>query len=138
MHPNDGRVVSNFIVQALSDRPITIYGDGSQTRSFCFVDDLIEGLLFLMDTPDEFTGPVNLGNPKEFTILELAEKIIDLTAAKSEIVFKPLPQDDPKQRKPDIALAKEVLNWQPHIPLTKGLTRTIAYFKRLLQNDSEK
>ncbi|MFZ0132895.1 MAG: UDP-glucuronic acid decarboxylase family protein [Desulfobacterales bacterium] len=131
MHPNDGRVVSNFIVQALANRDITIYGDGRQTRSFCFVDDLIEGLLRLMKSPDDFTGPVNLGNPGEFTILELAEKIIALTAATSSIVFKPLPQDDPLQRKPDITLAREKLGWAPSIDLEDGLRRTIDYFKNL-------
>jgi len=131
MHPNDGRVVSNFIVQALANRDITIYGDGRQTRSFCFVDDLIEGLLRLMKSPDDFTGPVNLGNPGEFTILELAEKIIALTAATSSIVFKPLPQDDPLQRKPDISLAREKLGWAPSIDLENGLRRTIDYFKNL-------
>ncbi|MFZ0612084.1 MAG: UDP-glucuronic acid decarboxylase family protein [Desulfobacterales bacterium] len=131
MHPNDGRVVSNFIVQALSNRDITIYGDGRQTRSFCFVDDLIEGLLRLMNSPDDFTGPVNLGNPGEFTILELAEKIIKLTAATSSIVFKPLPQDDPLQRRPDISLAREKLGWVPTIDLENGLRRTVDYFKSL-------
>ncbi|WP_320173759.1 UDP-glucuronic acid decarboxylase family protein [Maridesulfovibrio sp.] len=130
MHPNDGRVVSNFITQALLGNPITIYGDGSQTRSFCYVDDMIEGFLTLMDTPDEVTGPVNLGNPVEFTIRELAEKVIGLTGSKSELIYEPLPGDDPKQRKPDISLAKE-LGWEPTIQLEKGLVSTIEYFKTL-------
>lgn len=133
MHPNDGRVVSNFIVQALQGRPITIYGDGNQTRSFCYVDDLVEGLIRLMNSPDDFTGPLNLGNPGEFTILELAEKIIDLTGAKSEVVFNPLPQDDPKQRKPDISLAQGTLQWKPIVDLEEGLKQTIAYFDQLLR-----
>ncbi len=136
MHPNDGRVVSNFIVQALMGRDITVYGDGRQTRSFCFVDDLIDGLFRLMHSPDEFTGPVNIGNPGEYTILELAEKIITLTGAKSTIVFKPLPQDDPLQRKPDITLAKEKLGWAPVTDLENGLQRTIGYFKNLIHNGS--
>lgn len=130
MHPNDGRVVSNFIMQALRGEDITVYGDGSQTRSFCYVDDMIEGLVRLMNSPDDFTGPVNLGNPVEFTILELAEKVIELTGSKSGIVFKPLPADDPRQRQPDISLAKEKLNWQPAIPLEEGLKKTIEYFKK--------
>lgn len=130
MHPNDGRVVSNFIVQALQDKDITIYGDGSQTRSFQYIDDLLEGLLRMMETGDEITGPVNIGNPNEFTILELAEKIIELTASKSKIIYKELPQDDPVQRKPDISLAKKVLDgWSPQIELEEGLIRTIEYFK---------
>ena len=133
MHPNDGRVVSNFIVQALKGEPITIYGKGNQTRSFCYADDLIDGLVWLMKTPDGFTGPVNLGNPVEFTILELAEKIIGLTASKSKIVYKPLPADDPKQRQPDIRLAKEKLGWSPKIPLEEGLKKTIPYFETLLR-----
>jgi UDP-glucuronate decarboxylase len=132
MHPNDGRVVSNFIVQALSGRPITIYGDGQQTRSFCFVDDLVDGLIRLMDSTDDFTGPVNLGNPVEFTVLELAEKIIELTGTASTIMFKELPQDDPKQRKPDISLAEKKLQWRPTVELEEGLTATIAYFDSLL------
>ncbi|MFO1418453.1 MAG: UDP-glucuronic acid decarboxylase family protein [Methylotetracoccus sp.] len=132
MHPNDGRVVSNFIVQALRNEPITIYGEGLQTRSFCFVDDLIEGFVRLMDTDDSFTGPVNLGNPSEFTIRELAEKVIDLTGSKSHLTFEPLPSDDPMQRKPDIALARGVLGWEPTIQLEEGLRRTIAYFDDLL------
>ncbi len=132
MHPNDGRVVSNFIVQALRGDPVTIYGDGSQTRSFCFVDDLVEGFLRLMATDDDVTGPINLGNPGEFTILELAEKVIAATGSKSELVRKPLPADDPVQRRPDITLAKNALNWEPKIQLDEGLERTIAYFDGLL------
>ena len=132
MHPNDGRVVSNFIMQALKNQPITIYGRGDQTRSFCYVDDLIQGLISLMNSPDDFTGPVNLGNPGEFTILELAQKVIDLTGSASKIVYNPLPQDDPKQRKPNIALAQEVLNWQPLTDLENGLKKTIAYFVNLI------
>jgi len=133
MHPNDGRVVSNFIVQALRGVPITIYGDGSQTRSFCYVDDLIEGFVRLMATDDAFTGPVNLGNPGEFTMLELAEKAIALTGSTSEIVFKPLPEDDPRQRQPDLALAKGKLGWEPTVALEQGLEKTIAYFEALLR-----
>ena len=132
MHPEDGRVVSNFIVQALQGNPITIYGDGSQSRSFCYVDDLINVFILLMDSPDDFTGPVNTGNPKEFTIYELAEKIIELIGSKSEIVFKPLPADDPKQRQPDISLAREKLGWEPKVALEEGLKPTIEYFDRLL------
>ncbi len=132
MHPNDGRVVSNFIVQALKDEPITIYGEGLQTRSFCYVDDLIEGLLRLMGSADEFTGPVNLGNPGEFTILELAEKIISLTGSKSRLIHKELPQDDPRQRKPDITLAQKELQWQPGVLLEEGLKKTIEYFEQLM------
>jgi UDP-glucuronate decarboxylase len=138
MHPNDGRVISNFIVQALLDRDITIYGDGRQTRSFCFVDDLIDGLLRLMNSPDDLTGPVNIGNPGEYTILELADKIITLTGATSTIVYKPLPQDDPLQRKPDITLAQEKLGWNPATDLEEGLRRTIDYFKNLNDNGSLK
>jgi UDP-glucuronate decarboxylase len=134
MHPNDGRVVSNFIVQALKGNAITIYGDGSQTRSFCYADDLIEGFVRLMNSPDEFTGPVNLGNPGEFTIMELAEKVLEMTGSRSEIIFKPLPQDDPIMRKPDIGLAKEVLRWEPKIPLGEGLRKTIDYFDDLLRS----
>ncbi len=137
MHPNDGRVVSNFIVQALTNRPITIYGDGSQTRSFCYVDDLIEGFLRLMDSPDEFTGPVNLGNPNEFTVRELAEKIIDLTGSRSPLTSKPLPSDDPMQRCPDISRAREKLGWGPHTPLEEGLRKTILYFDELLRQRGE-
>jgi UDP-glucuronate decarboxylase len=128
MHPNDGRVVSNFIVQALQGHPITIYGEGTQTRSFCYVDDLIEGFIRLMAAPDEVTGPVNIGNPGEYTIRQLAENVVRLTGARSEFVWKPLPQDDPLQRCPDITKAKTLLNWQPTIQLEEGLKRTIAYF----------
>ena len=138
MHPNDGRVISNFIVQALLGRDITVYGDGRQTRSFCFVDDLIDGLFRLMNSPDDFTGPVNIGNPGEYTILELADKIITLTGAKSTIVYKPLPQDDPLQRKPDITLAREKLGWNPVTDLENGLQSTIDYFKNLNYNGSLK
>ncbi|TLZ37579.1 MAG: SDR family oxidoreductase [Gammaproteobacteria bacterium] len=129
MHPNDGRVVSNFIDQALKGAPITVYGDGKQTRSFCYVDDLIEAFVRLMATPDDFTGPVNLGNPEEFTILELARKVIAYTGSRSEIVFKPLPSDDPMQRQPDISLAKQMLQWEPVVALNEGLRRTISYFR---------
>ena len=132
MHPNDGRVVSNFIVQALRGEPITIYGDGSQTRSFCYVDDLIDGLIRLMETTPEFTGPVNLGNPTEFCILDLAKLVLKLTGSSSPIVFKPLPHDDPKQRRPDITLAKTHLHWEPKIPLEEGLLRTVEYFNSTL------
>jgi UDP-glucuronate decarboxylase len=132
MHPNDGRVVSNFIVQALRNEDITLYGDGNQTRSFCYVDDLIEGMIRLMNTGDDVTGPVNVGNPGEFTIRELAEKVIELTGSSSKLVFKPLPQDDPRQRKPDITLAKSLLGWEPTIALEAGLKKTIAYFDDLL------
>lgn len=134
MHPNDGRVVSNFIVQALQGVPITIYGDGSQTRSFCYVDDMVEGFVRLMDSADEFTGPVNLGNPGEFSILELAEKVIEMTGSKSQIVHKPLPHDDPKQRQPDIGLARRELGWEPGTVLEQGLKPTIAYFDELLRS----
>jgi UDP-glucuronate decarboxylase len=133
MHPNDGRVVSNFIVQALQGRPITIYGDGSQSRSFCYVDDLIEAFVRLMDTEDGFAGPVNTGNPSEFTILQLAENVIEMTGAKSEIIFESLPQDDPQQRQPDISLAKEKLGWEPKVSLREGLVPTIAYFDNFLR-----
>ena len=136
MHPHDGRVVSNFIVQALTNEPITIYGDGSQTRSFCYVDDLIEGLMRLMDTPDQITGPINLGNSTEFSMLELARKVIDLTGARSKIVFKPLPSDDPLQRKPDISLAREALQWEPRISLEEGLRPTVSYFESLLKAET--
>jgi UDP-glucuronate decarboxylase len=129
MLPNDGRVVSNFIVQALKGEPITIYGEGEQTRSFCFVDDLVEGLMRLMEAPDDVTGPINLGNPVESTIRELAEKILAMTGSKSKLVHKPLPQDDPARRRPDITLAKQTLNWQPKVPLEEGLQQTIAYFR---------
>jgi len=132
MHPNDGRVVSNFIVQALKNRDITVFGDGTQTRSFCYVDDLIEGMIRMMSGPDDFTGPVNLGNPDEFAILELAQKIIKITGSKSKIVFKPLPQDDPMQRRPDISLARKKLKWQPVVKLNEGLKKTIKYFDEIL------
>lgn len=132
MHPNDGRVVSNFIIQALKGEPITIYGDGSQTRSFCYVDDLVDGLICMMDSKNGFTGPVNFGNPDEFTILELAEKIIELTGSKSSIIHKPLPKDDPRQRKPDISLAKTELKWEPKVALNEGLKMTIRYFQQLI------
>jgi UDP-glucuronate decarboxylase len=134
MHLNDGRVVSNFIVQALNGKPLTVFGDGTQTRSFCYVDDLIEGLIRLMQSHDDFTGPVNLGKPGEFTILELAEKVIELSNSKSEIIFKPLPSDDPKQRRPDISLAREILEWEPKVELEEGLKKTIAYFDEILAN----
>ncbi|MEQ1709252.1 MAG: UDP-glucuronic acid decarboxylase family protein [Terricaulis sp.] len=133
MHPNDGRVVSNFIVQALKGEDITLYGDGQQTRSFCYVDDLIEAFITFMDKPGDLPGPINLGNPSEFTILQLAEAVIDLTRAKSKLVFHPLPSDDPKQRQPDIAKAREVLGWEPKVQLREGLEKTIAYFDGLLK-----
>jgi UDP-glucuronate decarboxylase len=132
MHPNDGRVVSNFIVQALKGLPITVYGDGSQTRSFCYVSDMVDGLIALMEAPDAVTGPVNLGNPSENTILEIAELILAKTGARSEIAFKPLPADDPKMRQPDIALAKTELGWEPAVPLDGGLDETIAYFEKTI------
>lgn len=132
MHPNDGRVVSNFIVQALKGTDITIYGEGRQTRSFCYVDDLVEGFIRLMNSPDTLTGPVNLGNPGEFTIRQLAEKVLELTGSSSKLVFKPLPQDDPQQRQPDISLAREQLGWAPTIELEAGLVKTIVYFDKLL------
>ncbi len=132
MNPNDGRVVSNFIVQAIRGEDITIYGDGKQTRSFCYVDDLVEGMLRLMDTESGFTGPVNIGNPGEFTMLELAEKVIQFVDTKSKIVHRPLPQDDPRQRKPDIGLAQSKLGWQPQVQLDDGLKETISYFRRVL------
>ncbi len=130
MYPNDGRVVSNFIMQALKGEDITVFGDGSQTRSFCYVDDMIDGLIKFMGTRDDFTGPVNLGNPKEFSILELAHAVIKLTKSKSRLVFQPLPTDDPKQRKPDISLAREKLNWEPSVSLEEGLKETIQYFRK--------
>ncbi|MFM9992360.1 MAG: UDP-glucuronic acid decarboxylase family protein [Burkholderiaceae bacterium] len=132
MHPQDGRVVSNFIVQALKGESITIFGSGQQTRSFCYVDDLIEGMLRLMDSPADFTGPVNIGNPGEFTMLELAEKVLWLVGGKSKLTFHPLPEDDPKQRQPDITLAKSKLDWEPKVVLEDGLKETIAYFRKLL------
>lgn len=134
MHPNDGRVVSNFIVQALKGSPITIYGDGKQTRSFCYVEDLVGGLYRLMKSSDDFTGPVNIGNPSEFTILELAQKVLELTGSRSELEFKPLPSDDPVQRQPNIQLAKEKLGWEPKVPLDDGLRSTIDYFDDLLRS----
>ena len=136
MHPNDGRVISNFIMQALQGEPIAVYGDGSQTRSFCYVSDLINALVRLMNTPDDVIGPINLGNSQEFTILELATKVIELINSKSEIVFKPLPADDPKQRKPDISLARQVLGWEPKVSLEKGLINTITFFEELLRSSS--
>ncbi len=132
MHPNDGRVVSNFIVRALRGEDITIYGDGMQTRSFCYVDDLIEAMIRTMGTADEFTGPLNIGNPSEFTMLELAEKVLALTGSSSRLSFFPLPEDDPRQRKPDIALAKEYISWEPRVSLEDGLKETVAYFKRVI------
>ncbi|AEF86330.1 UDP-glucuronic acid decarboxylase 1 (UDP-glucuronatedecarboxylase 1) (UGD) (UXS-1) [Treponema primitia ZAS-2] len=132
MHPNDGRVVSNFIMQALQNEDISIYGDGQQTRSFCYVDDLIDAMVLMMNSPTDFTGPVNIGNPGEFTMLELAEKIILLTGSSSKIIYKPLPSDDPKQRKPDITLADQKLHWKPKVSLEDGLKETIAYFKKLI------
>jgi UDP-glucuronate decarboxylase len=132
MHPNDGRVVSNFIVQALKNEPITVYGDGSQTRSFCYIDDLVDGIFKMMNSPDDFTGPVNLGNPEEYRIIELAKKIIELTGSRSRIIFKPLPQDDPRRRRPDITLARAKLGWEPSTPIEEGLKKTIHYFDSLL------
>ncbi|MBI3562313.1 MAG: SDR family oxidoreductase [Gammaproteobacteria bacterium] len=134
MHPNDGRVVSNFIVQALNNQSITVYGDGQQSRSFCYVDDMIEAFVRLMNSPDDFTGPVNVGNPGEFTIRELAEKVIVLTGSKSKVINKPLPSDDPRQRQPDITLARSRLGWEPKITLEKGLPKTIQYFDELLKS----
>jgi len=136
MHPKDGRVVSNFIVQALKGEDITIFGDGTQTRSFCYYEDLIRGFVALMESPDEVTGPINLGNPGEFTMLELAEAVLELTGSSSKLAFRPLPQDDPRQRRPDIARAKEQLGWEPKVPLREGLKETIAYFDRLLSQDA--
>ena len=133
MHPNDGRVVSNFIVQALLGQDLTIYGNGQQTRSFCYVDDMIDGFLNMMESSNSFIGPVNLGNPNEFTMLELAEKVLELTGGSSKLVFKPLPSDDPKQRKPDISLAKEKLSWAPTVELVEGLSKTIEYFRKKLK-----
>jgi UDP-glucuronate decarboxylase len=134
MHPNDGRVVSNFIVQALNNQNITIYGEGNQTRSFQYVDDLVEGMIRMMSSPENFTGPVNIGNPDEFTILELAKKVIRLTGSKSKIIYLPLPSDDPMMRKPDIELAKTKLDWQPTISLDEGLIKTISFFKKIIEN----
>jgi UDP-glucuronate decarboxylase len=134
MHPNDGRVVSSFIVQALTGRDITVYGDGLQTRSFCYVDDLIEGLFRLMNSGDDLVGPVNLGNPAEFTILELVQKVVEMTGSKSKVVHRPLPQDDPRQRRPDISLAQERLGWQPSFSISEGLKKTIQYFEEMLSD----
>jgi UDP-glucuronate decarboxylase len=134
MHPNDGRVVSNFIVQALLKRDITVYGDGEQTRSFCYVDDLIDGLIRLMDTPDDVTGPINIGNPDEFSMLQLASLVIEMTGSRSRVVHRPKPEDDPRQRRPDISQARTMLNWAPKTPLKDGLRRTIDYFDRLLSD----
>jgi UDP-glucuronate decarboxylase len=131
MHPNDGRVVSNFVVQALRNEDITIYGDGTQTRSFCYVDDLIDGMLKMMDAGEDIIGPINLGNPTEFTMLELAEKVLRLTGSKSKMIFKTLPQDDPRQRKPDIRLAEQNLDWKPSVALEDGLGMTVEYFRKL-------
>jgi UDP-glucuronate decarboxylase len=131
MDPNDGRVVSNFIMQALKGMDITIYGDGQQTRSFCYVDDLIDGVIRMMNSPTGFTGPVNIGNPVEFTMIELARKIIEITRSSSQLIFKKLPQDDPRQRQPNIELAKDKLNWEPKININDGLIRTINYFNEL-------
>jgi len=136
MHPNDGMVVSNFIVQALKNEDITIYGDGSQTRSFCYTDDLIDGMVKLMNSRIEFTGPVNIGNPDEFSILELAEKVIDMTNSKSKIIYNSLPEDDPRQRQPLIDLAKKELDWEPRIKLEEGLVKTISYFDKLLNGSN--
>ena len=138
MHPNDGRVVSNFIVQALRGDPISIYGDGSHSRSFCYVDDLIEGFILLMATDEAFVGPMNLGNPNEFSILQLAKKIIELTGSKSSLIFKPLPHDDPSKRQPDISLAKGIMGWEPVVQLDKGLLKTISYFEGLLGKSPDK
>ena len=137
MHPNDGRVVSNFIVQALKEEPITIYGDGSQTRSFCYVDDMVEALIRLMQSPNGFTGPVNLGNPEEFTVLELAQFILKITGSKSKIIRKDLPKDDPERRKPDISLAKSTLDWSPKVQLEEGITKTIGFFEDLFRLGSK-
>jgi UDP-glucuronate decarboxylase len=135
MHPNDGRVVSNFIIQALLGRDITVYGDGRQTRSFCYVDDLVDGIVRLMETADDVTGPINIGNPAEFSIRELAEIVIDVTGSRSKILAQPLPADDPRQRQPDVAQARYVLGWTPRTPLKEGLVRTTAYFENLLRED---
>jgi len=132
MHPDDGRVVSNFIVQSLNDEPITIYGDGKQSRSFCYVDDLVDAMIALMNTSDDITGPINVGNPKEFTIHELAQTIKNIIGSSSEIILKPLPSDDPKQRQPDISLAQSTLGWQPTVELQQGLVKTIDYFRSIL------
>ena len=136
MHPNDGRVVSNFIVQALLGRDLTVYGEGLQTRSFCYVDDLIDGLVRIMDTPADITGPINVGNPNEFTIIELARMVVDMVGSRSQIVHRPLPENDPKQRQPDISLAQELLGWKPRIALEEGLRKTVNYFERLLSDEA--
>ncbi len=138
MHPNDGRVVSNFIVQALRSEDITIYGDGLQTRSFCYVDDLVDGMMKMMQSPDDLVGPINLGNPREFTIRELAEEVIELTGSRSKLKMDPLPADDPKQRQPDISKASEILGWSPKVELRAGLRKTIAYFDALLSAENIK
>ena len=138
MHPDDGRVVSNFIVQALRGQQITIYGEGTQTRSFCYVDDLIEAIVRMMETPSDVTGPINIGNPHEFTIRKLAELVIEMTGAKSKIRFEPLPSDDPRQRQPDISLAKSILKWEPKVELREGLLKTIAYFESVVRNDGRR
>jgi UDP-glucuronate decarboxylase len=132
MHPCDGRVISNFLVQALQNLPITVYGEGSQTRSFCYIQDMIEALVRTMDTPSSFIGPINLGNPVEITILELVRIIVDLTGSSAKIVFRPLPEDDPRQRRPDITLARTIIDWEPVIPFQEGLTRTAIFFKNIL------
>ena len=137
MHPNDGRVISNFVIQALAGRDITVYGDGSQTRSFCYVDDMTDGLVKMMNSPDDFTGPVNIGNPNEYSILELAQKILEKTGSRSKVVYKPLPQDDPLKRRPDITLAKKRLGWEPQTDLADGLNRTIEYFQSEENNSNQ-
>ena len=136
MHPNDGRVVSNFIVQALLCQDITVYGEGQQTRSFCYVDDLIDGLIRLMATDESVTGPINIGNPSEFSVLQLATMVVDMTGSRSRIIHMPLPQDDPQQRRPHISRAQDLLSWQPRTPLKEGLIHTIAYFEKLLSDNS--
>jgi UDP-glucuronate decarboxylase len=133
MHPHDGRVVSNFIVQALKNQPMTIYGQGEQTRSFCYVDDMIEGFVRLMNTPSDVTGPINLGNPQEFSIRDLAKMIIEMTGSKAKLDFRPLPDDDPRQRKPDISKAQKTMDWRPQVALKDGLVKTIEYFEQLLR-----
>lgn len=138
MDPADGRVVSNFIMQALQNKPLTMYGDGTQTRSFCYVDDLVDGIIAMMQSDATFAGPVNLGNPQEFTLLELARYVLQLTESKSDVVFKPLPQDDPTRRRPDISLAKKMLSWKPQIELQEGLEKTIPYFKEIIKEEKEK
>ena len=138
MHPNDGRVISNLIVQALKNRPLTVFGDGSQTRSFCYVDDMVEAIRRFMDSPDNIIGPVNLGNPQEFSILDLAHQVLELTNSKSEICFEALPENDPSQRQPDITLARQILNWEPKVPLKEGLEKTIIYFDQLLTSEVSK